>query len=105
MARAFFNAAFFYEQQGQIGEELAQYRQVVDRFGQDDAPEMRERVARALCNAGVVLREQGRVEEALARYRQIVQRNDKDDAPGLREVMERAEGRMDEVEQSNRLPP
>lgn len=53
---------------------VAAYDQVLDRFSDDPAPALREKVAIVLCNKGVTLEALGRPEDAVAAYDQALDR-------------------------------
>jgi tetratricopeptide (TPR) repeat protein len=75
---------------GRFAEALAAYKQVIDRYGEDPAPALRERVAAALGNQGAMFGALGRFAEALAAYQQVIDRYGEDPAPVLRARVERA---------------
>jgi hypothetical protein len=54
-ARAGYNLGVVYRELGRSDDELAAYQRVIDDYGQDPAPALRERVALALVNKGVRL--------------------------------------------------
>jgi tetratricopeptide (TPR) repeat protein len=51
---------------GRPADAVAAYKQLIDRYGGDPAPELREQVAKALYNKGVVLAELGGSQDAVA---------------------------------------
>ncbi|MGH4017726.1 MAG: trypsin-like peptidase domain-containing protein [Pseudonocardiaceae bacterium] len=84
-ASALVNVGVLLGQLDRSEEELAVYDQVVDRFGQDPAPALREQVAKALFSKGYRLWQLDRSEEAVAVYDQVLDRFGQDPAPALRE--------------------
>ena len=73
---------------GEIGrteEALAAYDEILRRFGESDAPALREQVAMALLNKGGTLASLDRPEEELAAYDEVLRRFGESDAPALRE--------------------
>jgi tetratricopeptide (TPR) repeat protein len=75
---------------GRPADALAAFQQVIDRYGEDPAPALRERVAAALGNQGAMFSNLGRFAEALAAYQQVIDRYGEDPAPALREWVEKA---------------
>ena len=75
---------------GRPADALAAYQQVIDRYGDDPAPALRERVAAALYTQGVVFGNLGRFAEALAAYQQVIDRYGEDPTPKMRKRVERA---------------
>jgi tetratricopeptide (TPR) repeat protein len=75
---------------GRPADALAAFQQVIDRYGEDPAPALREQVAAALRRKGVALGELGRPADALAAYQQVIDRYGEDPAPALRAGVERA---------------
>jgi len=63
---------------------------VIDRYGDDPAPVLREQVAIALVNQGVALGMLGRPADALAAYQQVITDYRDDLAPALREAVAKA---------------
>ena len=68
-----------------IPPELAAYQRVIDDYGQDPAPALREQVATALGNKGVRLGVLGRSDDELAAYQRVIDDYGQDPAPALRE--------------------
>ena len=75
---------------GRFAEALAAYQQVIDRYGEDPAPALRERVAAALGNQGAMFGNLGRFAEALAAFQQVIDRYGEDPTPKMRKRVERA---------------
>ena len=73
---------------GEIGrteEALAAYDEILRRFGESDAPALREQVATALFNKGVWFDALDQMQEALVAYDEVLRRFGESDAPALRE--------------------
>ncbi len=87
---------------GRSEDEVAVYEQVLDRYGADPTPALRERVARALVNKGFRLGELGRSEDAVAVYEQVLDRYGADPTPALRAVVERAREVLAELSDDTR---
>ncbi len=66
-------------------EAIAVYDEIDRRYGKDESPGVRERVARALFNKGCRLGVLNRSEEAIAVFDEIDRRYGKDESPGVRE--------------------
>jgi tetratricopeptide (TPR) repeat protein len=64
---------------------LNAYDELVNRFGEDDTPAVREKVATGLINKGVALGNLERHEDALNAYDELVNRFGEDDTPAVRE--------------------
>lgn len=62
-------------------EAMAGYGEVVSRYADDPATELRGQVAKALFNMGVLLGELGRSADAIAAYDEVVFRYGDDRAP------------------------
>jgi tetratricopeptide (TPR) repeat protein len=75
---------------GRPADALAAFQQVIDRYGDDPAPALRERVAAALGNQGAMFGTLGRPAEALGAYQQVIDRYGEDPAPKMRRRVERA---------------
>ncbi|MGI9004495.1 MAG: tetratricopeptide repeat protein [Pseudonocardia sp.] len=75
---------------GRSDEAIAVYDQVVDRYGDDETPALREQLAGALYNKAVVLGGLGRSDEAIAVYDQVADRYGDDETPALREQLAEA---------------
>ena len=86
-AVAGYNLGVILGELGRSEEAVAAYDQVLDRYGDDPAPALREQAAKALNNKGVTLGDLGRSEEAIAAYDQVLDRYGND--PALRDVTER----------------
>ena len=82
---------------GRSADALAAYQQVVDRYGDDPAPALREQVAAALYNTGIALGKRGRPADALAAYQQVITDYGDDPAPALREAVARATAALEEA--------
>jgi TolA-binding protein len=82
---------------GRSADALAAYQQVIDRYGDDPAPALREQVAKALLNTGVELGVLGRPADAVAAYQQVINRYGDDPAPALREAVARATAALQEA--------
>ena len=66
------------------------YDEVVERFGDGDAPELQEQVAKALFNKGVTRGQLGEADAAIAVYDEVVERFGDGDAPELQEQVAKA---------------
>ena len=75
---------------GRPADALAAFQAVIDRYGEDPAPALREQVAAALRRKGEVLGELGRPAAALAAFQAVIDRYGDDPAPALRARVERA---------------
>ena len=85
-ARALFDKAGALDDRNQAEGALAAYDEVVRRFGESEAPALRERVATALVGkGGVALGALDRPAEALASWDEVVRRFGESEAPVLRE--------------------
>jgi len=71
-------------------EAIAVYDEVVRRFGNDTAPDIRASAAEALCNKGEVLYDRNRTEEAIAAYNEVESRFGGETAPDIRAQVARA---------------
>ena len=85
MATFLFAKASALGQLEQPQDEITVYDEIDRRYGRDDTPGMRERVAGALVNKGFTLGKLEQPQEAIAVYDEIDRRYGKDDTPGLRE--------------------
>jgi len=70
---------------GRFKDAVIAYEQILERFGESTAPELREAVADALNNRGVMLGRLDCAEDALVSYEQVVERFGESAAPELRE--------------------
>ena len=80
-------------EQGQLGEPEAAIETcdlMIERFGDDDTPEVRPLVAMALVLKGVVQRQLGEPEAEVATYDQAIERFGGDDTPEIRSLVARA---------------
>ncbi len=84
-AMALRNKGITLSDRGRPTEALETYEAIIQRFGEDPNPTLREETAKSLVNKGVVLGELGRPDEAIAAYDEIVQRFGDDPSPVLRE--------------------
>ena len=84
-ARALFDKAGALDDRNQAEGALAAYDEVVRRFGESEAPALREWVATALARKGVALGALDRPAEALIAYDEVVRRFGESEAPALRE--------------------
>ena len=75
---------------GRSEDAVRAYQQVIDRYGDDPAPALREQTAKALYNMGVDLGVLGRSEDAVRAYQQVIDRYGDDPAPALREQTAKA---------------
>ena len=75
---------------GRSDDELAAYQRVIDDYGQDPAPALRERVATVLYSKGFRLGVLGRSDDELAAYQRVIDDYGQDPAPALRERVARA---------------
>jgi tetratricopeptide (TPR) repeat protein len=75
---------------GRPADALAAFQAVIDRYGDDPAPALREQVAAALYSQGLRLAALGRPADALAAFQQVIDRYGEDPAPALRARVERA---------------
>jgi hypothetical protein len=75
---------------GRSDDELAAYQRVIDDYGHDPAPALREQVAKELINKGVALVVLGRPDEALEAHQRVI--DDYGHDPALREIVARALG-------------
>ena len=91
-ALAGYNLGVVLGELGRSEEAIAAYDLVLDRYGDDPAPALREQVAEALNNKAGTLAQLGRSEEAVAAYDLVLDRYGDD--PALREVAERAREAM-----------
>ena len=73
-ARALFLKGVESARNGRQEEALAIWKELVDRFGRDEAPGNREQVSLALANTGVTLSHLDRTEEALATWDSVIDR-------------------------------
>ncbi|MDB5763226.1 MAG: tol-pal system protein YbgF [Herminiimonas sp.] len=85
LAEYLFGRAFLLGTLGKIEEEIAGYNEIVQRFGADTTPGVREQVTRGMNNKGFRLGQQGKADEEIAVYNEIVQRFGADTTPGVRE--------------------
>ena len=75
---------------GRADEALAVYDDVVQRYGESQAPALVKAVATALFEKGATLAGLNRLEEALGACHEVVSRYGASEAPGLREMVARA---------------
>ena len=79
--------------QGQLGEPEAAVETcdlMIERFGDDDTPEVRPLVAMALVIKGVTQGQLGEPEAEVATYNQVIERFGGDDTPEIRSLVARA---------------
>ena len=69
---------------------ISAYDLLINRYGDDDAPEVREQVAKALFNKGVTLGKMDRLDDEVAAYKELAERYGDDDAPEVREKVAKA---------------
>ncbi|XKH56421.1 hypothetical protein LG293_14815 [Citricoccus nitrophenolicus] len=84
-ATAGFNLGFVLGELGRVEEEVLAYTELVQRYGEDQAPRVREQVAAGLLNRGVMLGKLGRGEEEVLAYTELVQRYGEDQGARVRE--------------------
>jgi tetratricopeptide (TPR) repeat protein len=75
---------------GRSDDAVEAYQRVIEDYGQDPAPALREQVAKALYNKGVRLGVLGRSADELAAYQRVIEDYGQDPAPALREIVARA---------------
>lgn len=80
VARALFDKGATLGQLDRPEEEVATYDELLTRFGEDLAPELREPVAKALNNKADTLEQLDRREEAVAAHQEIARRFGNDPA-------------------------
>lgn len=81
------NVAIELNLRGENEEALRRYEEIVQRFGSDTLPRMREQVAKALFNSGVTLGKLGLEDKELSRYSEVVQRYQGDGALDVLEIV------------------
>ncbi len=82
-AEELFGKALALAKNGRLQDAVAAWDEVVQRFGESDAPMNLEQVSMALVNKGKALLRLGRLEEALAAWNEITQRFGKSRMPAL----------------------
>ena len=90
VAAALFNKGVALGQADDVQGAIDAYQLVVDRFGNDTEPAIREQVARALFNKGIALGQAGDVQGAINTYQLIFDRFGNDTDPAIREQVAKA---------------
>ena len=83
IALALLAKAFAYGDLEETGDAIATYDEVIERFGDCDAPELQRQVAFALFNKGATWGQLGKVESEIAAYDEVVRRFGNIDMPNL----------------------
>jgi len=89
VAMALCNKGIALRKQSKYEEAIALFDDIIQRFGDDQSPDVREVVAKALGNKSYILAEQRKFEKAFVGYDEALRRLGDDDSPSAREFIAR----------------
>ena len=89
-ARAGYNLGVVYGELGRWGDAVEASQRMIEDYGQDPAPALREQVANALVNKGFALGVLGRSDDAVEASQRVIEDYGQDPAPALRELVAKA---------------
>ena len=98
VAEALFNKGVARGQLGETNAAIALYDEVIERFGDSDASDLRGMVAQALINKGAMQGQLGEADAEIALYDEVVELLGDSDAPDLRELVAKALTNKGEVQ-------